>query len=281
MVSVCRHHTIRLKGSLMQKIISIFLLTAIMCSLSTFSSTLYAQETAPAPKGDAQVMTNKDVMDLLKSGLGAEVVVAKIKSSKTNFDTSTSALQEMKAAGVPESVVLAMIQAGTPAPAVTAPQSATLAKVVVDDGTPVEIELLAEASSEKMKAGDIVNFKVVQPVVYKGVVIIDKDAVAKARISEAKKAGRWGKAGKLEWVLQDVVSVDDGRIPLRFTQRNVGDSKGSTVAVAAVATTVLLGPLGLLWGLKKGKPVVIQPGNRYNVFVHGAPAVNGRVVAAN
>lgn len=265
----------------MQKIISIFLLTAIMCSLSTFSSTLYAQETAPAPKADVQVMTNKDVIDLLKSGFGAEIVVAKIKSSKTNFDTSTSALQEMKAADVPEPVVLAMIQAGTPAPAVTAPQSATMAKVVVDDGTPVEIELLAEASSEKMKAGDIVNFKVVQPIVYKGVVIIDKDAVAKARISEAKKAGRWGKAGKLEWVLQDVVSVDDARIPLRFTQRNVGDSKGSTVAVAAVATTVLLGPLGLLWGLKKGKPVVIQPGNRYNVFVHGTPSVNGRVVAAN
>lgn len=265
----------------MQKTLSIFLLAAVVCSLSNFNLSVYAQETTPAAKTDGQVLTNKDVTDLLKSGLSAEIVVAKIKNSKTNFDTSTAALQDMKTSGVPETVVLAMIQAGLPAPVVT-PVSTTAPtkQVVIDDGTPVEIELLAEASSEKMKTGDIVNFKVVQAVVYKGVTIIEKDAVAKARISEAKKAGRWGKAGKLEWVLQDVVSVDDGRIPLRFTQRNVGDSKGSTVAVAAVATTVLLGPIGLLWGLKKGKPVVIQAGNRYNVFVHGTPTVNGRVVAA-
>lgn len=265
----------------MQRIISIFLLAATVSPFLSFGPAIYAQENTSAAKTDDQVMTNKDVMDLLKSGLSAEIVVAKIKSSKTNFDTSTTALQEMKAAGIPEPVVLAMIQAGTPVQSSAATMSTPTKEVVIDDGTPVEIELLAEASSEKMKAGDIVNFKVIQPVVYKGVTIIDKDAVAKARISEAKKAGRWGKAGKLEWVLQDVVSVDDGRIPLRFTQRNVGDSKGSTVAVAAVATTVLLGPLGLLWGLKKGKPVVIQPGNRYNVFVHGTPTVKGRVVASN
>lgn len=265
----------------MQKRISIILLATIICSLIDFTPATYAQETTPAAKTDDQVMTNKDVMDLLKSGLSAEIVVAKIKSSKTNFDTSTTALQEMKTAGVPESVVLAMIQAGAPSPVPPVTTATATKEVIVDDGTPVEIELLAEASSEKMKTGDIVNFKVVQAVVYKGVTIIEKDAVAKARISEAKKAGRWGKAGKLEWVLQDVVSVDNGRIPLRFTQRNVGDSKGSTVAVAAVATTVLLGPLGLLWGLKKGKPVVIQAGNRYNVFVHGTPTVNGRVVASS
>jgi hypothetical protein len=41
------------------------------------------------------------------------------------------------------------------------------------------------------------------------------------------------------------------------------------VAVAAVATTVFLGPAGLLWGLKKGKPALIPAGNRYSVFVHG------------
>lgn len=266
----------------MRKAISTFLFVAILSPAVNFNTVTQAQENTPSAKIDDQVLTNKDVTDLLKSGVSAEIVVAKIKSSKTNFDTSTTALQDMKTAGVPESVVLAMIQAGMPAPvAPPSPIATSLKQVVVDDGTPVEIELLAEASSEKMKTGDIVNFKVVQAVVYKGVTIIDKDAVAIARISEAKKAGRWGKAGKLEWVLQDVVSVDDGRIPLRFTQRNIGDSKGSTVAVAAVATTVLLGPLGLLWGLKKGKPVVIQPGNRYNVFVHGTPTVNGRVVASN
>ena len=44
-------------------------------------------------------------------------------------------------------------------------------------------------------------------------------------------------------------------------------SKGGTVAVAAVATTVLLGPQGLLWGLNKGKPAIIPAGNKYTVYV--------------
>ena len=80
--------------------------------------------------------------------------------------------------------------------------------------------------------------------------------------------------------MQDVQAVDGNRVPARFTQRTTGDSKGGTVAVAAVATTVLLGPLGLLWGLKKGKPSIIPAGNRYKVFVHGDTAVKGRAASA-
>ena len=99
----------------------------------------------------------------------------------------------------------------------------------------------------------------------------------RARITTAKRAGHWGKAGKLEWAMQDVQAADGNRVPARFTQRSVGDSKGGTVAVAAVATTVLLGPLGLLWGLKKGKPAIIPAGNRYSVFVHGDATVKGHL----
>ena len=109
-----------------------------------------------------------------------------------------------------------------------------------------------------------------------GITIIDKDAPARARITTAKKAGHWGHAGKLEWTMQDVQSVDGSRVPARFTKRSIGDSKGNTVAVAAVATTVLLGPFGLLWGLKKGKPAIIPGGNRYSAFVSGDTAIKGR-----
>lgn len=263
----------------MPKTVSAFFLVAIILSSLNFIPSLYAQEKTAAVKTDDQVITNKDVMDLLKSGLSAEIVVAKIKTSKTNFDTSSGALQELKAAGVSDSIVLAMILAGAPAlvPSVTA---TAIKEVAVDDGTPVEIELLTVASSETMKAGDNVDFKVVQPVVFKGVTIIEKGSVAKGRITEAKKAGFWGKAGKLEWAMQYVVGIDGSRIPLRFTQRSVGDSKGATVAIGAVATTFLLGPAALLWGLKRGKPVIVPSGNRYYVFVNGTPLVKGQILAS-
>ncbi len=60
---------------------------------------------------NASPLTNKNVVDMLKVGLTPEVVLAKIKSSACNFDTSPAALKELKAANVPDAVILAMVQA--------------------------------------------------------------------------------------------------------------------------------------------------------------------------
>lgn len=232
------------------------------------------EQNAAKPQPVANALTNKDVIDMLKAGLTAEVVVAKIKSSATNFDTSPAALTELKAANVPDDVILAMVNG----PATTAAAVATSAEEIVNvpDGTEVEIQLTNNASGEELKVGDVVDFTVLKPVQLNGRTIFEKEAAARARITTAKRAGHWGKAGKLEWAMQDVLAVDGNRIPARFTQRQIGDSKGGTVAVAAVATTVLLGPLGLLWGLKKGKPSIIPAGNRYSVFVNGDVKIKGK-----
>jgi hypothetical protein len=60
------------------------------------------------------VLHNQDVLDLLKAGLSPEVVVAKIASSETAFDTSAASLKELKGANVPETVILAMVKASAP-----------------------------------------------------------------------------------------------------------------------------------------------------------------------
>jgi S1-C subfamily serine protease len=60
---------------------------------------------------------------MLRAGLSPDIVLAKIKSSPSNFDTSPAALAALKAADVPDAVVLAMIQAssGREGPEGTAP----------------------------------------------------------------------------------------------------------------------------------------------------------------
>jgi hypothetical protein len=149
--------------------------------------------------------------------------------------------------------------------------------VTIPDGTEIEIQLKSNASGEELKVGDIVDFVVLKPIQVNGLTIFEKEAPARARITTAKRAGHWGKAGKLEWAMQDVMAADGNRVSARFTKREIGDSKGGTVAVAAVATTVLLGPVGLLWGLKKGKPAIIPAGNRYSVFVNGDTKIKGKL----
>jgi hypothetical protein len=75
-----------------------------------------------APGPSMKALTNQDVIELVKAGLSSEVLTAKIKSSACNFDTSPSALKDLKGAGVPDGVILAMVQVPTGSDAGLAPK---------------------------------------------------------------------------------------------------------------------------------------------------------------
>jgi hypothetical protein len=47
---------------------------------------------------------------MLSAGLTAEIVMAKINSSRCDFDTSPDALTALKSAKVPDDVILAMVK---------------------------------------------------------------------------------------------------------------------------------------------------------------------------
>ena len=68
------------------------------------------------------VMTNETVIQMHKAGLSENVILAKMRSSQTKFDTRTEALIELKKAGVPEKVMQAILGGGA-APA-SAPAAA-------------------------------------------------------------------------------------------------------------------------------------------------------------
>jgi hypothetical protein len=78
-----------------------------------------------------EVLDDQAVMDMVAAGLPDEVIIAKIRSSKTNLDLSTPALANLTRAKVSSAVMKAMIElrpsdsaptaAPAPAPAVTDP----------------------------------------------------------------------------------------------------------------------------------------------------------------
>jgi hypothetical protein len=90
--------------------------------LGGLASTAVAQE----------VLTNDSVISMVKGGLGEAVVLARIRSSPANFDTSTNSLLALKKAGVSDKVIEAMVSAprsgaaaaAAPAPAAPAPAPA-------------------------------------------------------------------------------------------------------------------------------------------------------------
>lgn len=56
-----------------------------------------------------ETLDNSTVIALVQAGLGPEAVIAKINNSRGQYDTSTSALIQLKRGGVPDGVIAAML----------------------------------------------------------------------------------------------------------------------------------------------------------------------------
>ena len=75
--------------------------------------------------GAQEVLTNDSVIAMKKAGLSEAVILAKIRSSQSKFDTSTQALVGLKQAGLSDSIIEAMVGHPGPGGAVSAPPAAT------------------------------------------------------------------------------------------------------------------------------------------------------------
>jgi hypothetical protein len=71
------------------------------------------------------VLTNNDILDMHKAGLPPNVLVAKIKTSQCGFDTSPSQLKQLKAEGLTDAVILAMVEAPAGQPKSASPADNT------------------------------------------------------------------------------------------------------------------------------------------------------------
>jgi len=128
-----------------------FMLVLAVVSLTLLSATsLTAQE----------VLTNDSVLAMKKAGMSDSLILAKIRTSQTKFDTSTKGLIGLKSAGLSDQIIEAMVgHSGSPgsssAPAAAAPAapaaaaaSATTARETIFHLTGNKyVELTAAASS--------------------------------------------------------------------------------------------------------------------------------------
>lgn len=143
-------------------------------------------------------------------------------------------------------------------------------RVKVPAGIVVEVESPYTLSSQLVRKGDRISFRVVNPVRVSGAVVIEQGATATGVVTKASRGGHWGRAGRLAWEMQEVTAADGTRLPLQAGGRLVGDSKGAKVATQTVLVGVLLGPfapLSLLHGMKRGENAYLPAGKRYEVFV--------------
>ncbi|HEX7175495.1 MAG TPA: hypothetical protein VF240_09580 [Pyrinomonadaceae bacterium] len=222
---------------------------------------------------------NRDVLKMLEARLAPEVVVAKIKTSAADFDTSPEALKALRDAGAPDSVILAVVEAPrVPAVAAPAGESKKVVAVKVPAGTRVEVESAYRVNSQEVRVGDLITFRVVNPVKVGGVTVVEPGAVATARVVKASRGGHWGRAGRLAWEMYEVTAADGSRLQIQFAGRQVGDSKGAKVATQIALTAALLplvAPVALLHGFKRGENAYLPEGKRFDVSVRAEATVSG------
>ena len=237
-----------------------FSLLCLLCVLP-----LSAQTPATAP---VQALRNEDIGQMLDAKLAPALIVAKIKVSPCAFDTGIAALQTLKAQGAPDEVLLAMVNSAQPS--VT---NATRA-VKIPDRTPIALMPMQAISSEEVQKGDLITFRVAHSVKISDVVVIEEGALAFGRVTLSTQGRSFGRAGKLDWAMEDVTAVDKNKVPLTFARHISGKSKGGTATATAVATGLLFPPLALLSGFTRGKPAILPAGHVFEAFTNGEATVN-------
>ena len=149
----------------------------------------------------------------------------------------------------------------TSAPAVQPPAQPVepSAKLVLKEGMDVKLKFAQDLSSKTAVDDDPVNLVLDEDLKVGDVTVCKAGAKAVGTVTHAKKAGMMGKGGELNLRLEYLL-VGDTRMRLRGTKGKEGEGKVG----AAVALTVIFGPIGLI---KHGKNVEVKQGTPLLAYV--------------
>ena len=249
----------------------ITLVVPIMCGV-------VQAQTELSPK----LLRNGDVIRMVEDQVQPKQIIAIILTSPCNFDVFPPVLRDLRRRGVPEDVLMVMklVPNGPPGladvdskPAVAAP------RVQIPENTIVEVETLNATSSAKAKEGDSITFLAKRRVFVNNVLVIERGAVAKARVVKAKSAKPLGRAGMLAWELEYIVGVDGTPIPIALSGKQKGANRTAVMAGGALATGALIfpysSPAALIWGLKKGDEAVLRGSRVFEANVRTKTEVAG------
>lgn len=215
-------------------------------------------DTAGSQKPAVAPLTNDSILKLRGMRLSADVIIAKIKSSPCEFDTTPGALQKLKLAGVTDKIILAMVEAPSASAPPPAPKAPEMVGVKIPDGTAVDVEMSYTVNSDDSREGNIVLMSVVHDVVVNGTVVFKRGAEAHGRVLTVKESGLMGHAGELTCAMEDVTAVTGEKIPASFPSADPSHTVG-----------MIVGETGQSSKFKKGKAAVVPAGKRFQVVVNG------------
>jgi serine/threonine-protein kinase len=233
---------------------------------------------APSTPARAAILTNQDVIAMVKGQLSPSLIISQIRASETKFDLSTAEVIRLAKEGVPEKVIEAMrnpkaaggsdlpspfappekpspalapAQPAAPPPSVPAapppagsldPGVVALRPVTVIGGVPLSITLLADVPAGA-EPGTPLRFQVTQDYRVNGTVVIAQGAPATGELlGVGKKFLNLG--GKVQFKLDTVTAVDGRKLRIKASSGRSSDKNEHNITPPGHRSRDVLAPAG-------------------------------------
>ena len=241
------------------------------------------------PPRSVRTLRNRDVLQMVRSGMKPDLIIATMLTTSCNFDVFPPVLDDLKRRGVPDNVlqVMTVVPVGPPnlPDEAKSGTEALVKSVKVPKGTEVIVETLYPVSSADFKLNSTVAFSVVSPVIVDGAIIIPRGTIARAKIIHVKKAQYFGRGGALTFEMERIVAMDGTKIPVVLSAASEGGNRASTMAIGAGATAALIfpytAPAAIVWGFKKGDDAVVRGNKQFAAVIKSDTQLVGLVPDEN
>ncbi|MCS7234004.1 MAG: hypothetical protein N3C62_04455 [Synergistetes bacterium] len=146
-------------------------------------------------------------------------------------------------------------------------------EVNLPKGQLIKVSLLTPMDSRQNKAGDVVKVKVLEDLIYNGILVVPKGATGVGEIIKVERAGAFGKAGKIDVKFKYVESLVGKEIPVYVGERAAEETKKEVEGRAWAAITSFVGlgvfgPIGLVAGaFVHGEEAKIAAGTKFYLEV--------------
>ena len=150
-------------------------------------------------------------------------------------------------------------------------------KVQVPANTLIKIATVDPVNAKKLKAGDMIRFKVAEDVIVDGDLIFAKGEPGEGKVEKVRQAKNFGRNAEVEIDFYVTKSIDGTEVDTYIGEQAKKEMKQLAMAAgASVASMLLLGPIGIIGGaFVKGRNVDVPAGSELFIQTENEQSLYG------
>jgi hypothetical protein len=140
---------------------------------------------------------------------------------------------------------------------------------VLEDGTPVKMRINRTVSSGDAHVGDTVDFEILEDISVNGTLVIPKNGLAFATVTQAQAKRRMARGGKLDINIDYVKLISSEKAALRAVKDMSGGGHTGAMVGGMVATSLVFFPAAPFFLFMHGKDISIPKGTEITAYING------------